>query len=198
MMSLSLLAVPVFLSTTTSPTQLLREWARMYALGHQVLPSISVATMVLYSYTAYTQRVANKRYVCPSAPTSMPRYTVNRGKPYTLAIHDETPKKRPHWVAVSLLSSTQESSANAYVNLHRWKIFVAAGVTTVLMLPFTWFIMAPTNGRLFALEAAARMGGDGASWEAVKGLVGRWRLLHLCRSLFPLGGALLGLGGLWE
>ncbi|KAF2245585.1 DUF1772-domain-containing protein [Trematosphaeria pertusa] len=140
MMSLSLLAVPVFLSTTTSPTQLLREWARMYALGHQVLPSISVATMVLYSYTAYTQRVANKR----------------------------------------------------------WKIFVAAGVTTVLMLPFTWFIMAPTNGRLFALEAAARMGGDGASWEAVKGLVGRWRLLHLCRSLFPLGGALLGLGGLWE
>lgn len=142
-MSLSLLAVPVFLTTTNSSAQLLREWARMYTLGHQVLPSISVATMVLHAYTAYSTRNEKK---------------------------------------VSGL----------------WRTFATAGVITVLMLPFTWFIMAPTNTLLFGLEEQSRTGAGDAGFEMVRELVARWRLLHLARSCFPLVGSLVGLSGLWE
>ncbi|OTA98963.1 hypothetical protein M426DRAFT_325529 [Hypoxylon sp. CI-4A] len=31
-------------------------------------------------------------------------------------------------------------------------IFVVAGVTTLIMLPFTWLVMAPTNTELFGLD----------------------------------------------
>lgn len=141
-MSLSMLAVPVFLSTTTSPPQLLREWAHMYSLGHQVLPSISVATMGLHFYTAISQKQKAKQ--------------------------------------------------------PRWKAFAIAGLTTVLMLPFTWFVMTPSNAKLFALEEGARTGTVAASWEEVRGLVAWWRLLHIGRSCFPLVGSLVGLSGLWE
>jgi hypothetical protein len=52
MASLSLMAVPVFLDTTTQVPQLFHQWARMYHYGHQVLPTMAVGTFLLYSYVS--------------------------------------------------------------------------------------------------------------------------------------------------
>ncbi|OIW25638.1 DUF1772-domain-containing protein [Coniochaeta ligniaria NRRL 30616] len=52
MLSLSLIAVPVLLDTTTQAPQLLHQWVRMYHYGHQVLPTMAVGTSLLYAYTA--------------------------------------------------------------------------------------------------------------------------------------------------
>lgn len=47
-MSLSLVAVPVFIETTTRSPQLFHQWARMYHYGHQVLPGMAICTFILY------------------------------------------------------------------------------------------------------------------------------------------------------
>lgn len=72
-----------------------------------------------------------------------------------------------------------------------WWIFALAGVTTVLMLPFTWLIMVPTNNQLFRLEAAGSEVGS-VTLGYAKELVVSWSWMHLARSLFPLAGAILG------
>lgn len=56
MMSLSLMAVPVLLDTTSQAPQLFHQWARMYHYGHQVLPTLAVGTFLLYSYTSVKKR----------------------------------------------------------------------------------------------------------------------------------------------
>ena len=38
-------------------------------------------------------------------------------------------------------------------NKRNWKRFVYAGLVTLVMIPFTWVVMAPTNSRLHWLEA---------------------------------------------
>ncbi|MCJ1247984.1 Anthrone oxygenase AgnL2 [Trapelia coarctata] len=58
MMSLSLMAIPVFLDTTTQPSQLFHQWVRMYHYGHQVLPTMAVATFLLYAYAAISKGAA--------------------------------------------------------------------------------------------------------------------------------------------
>ena len=76
-------------------------------------------------------------------------------------------------------------------------------------------MMGGTNGRLFAgrkeykrreLEGGRKekdgvvVGGEG-EWEEgmgmeeARGLVRRWNWLHLARSMFPLVGAVVGMGG---
>ncbi|RYP41568.1 hypothetical protein DL767_000910 [Monosporascus sp. MG133] len=62
MMSLSLVAVPVFLDTTDHAPQLFGEWARMYHYGHQALPTMAVGTLLLYGYTAARRRSAGKSW----------------------------------------------------------------------------------------------------------------------------------------
>ena len=52
-MSLSLMAVPVLLDTTTQSALLFRQWVRMYHYGHQALPTLAVSTFALYLYTAF-------------------------------------------------------------------------------------------------------------------------------------------------
>ena len=52
-MSLSFMAVPVLLDTTTQAPQLFRQWVRMYHYGHQMLPTLAVGTFLLYSYTSF-------------------------------------------------------------------------------------------------------------------------------------------------
>lgn len=62
------------------------------------------------------------------------------------------------------------------------------------MVPFTWFIMAPTNSRLAALEVATRDGDVGqAVLETARGLAVRWAWLHVVRSAFPAVGVIVGL-----
>ena len=59
-MSLSLVAVPVLLDTTTQAPQLFNQWARMYHYGHQVLPTMAIGTFLLYSYTSARKCSAKK------------------------------------------------------------------------------------------------------------------------------------------
>lgn len=61
-MSLSLMAVPVLLDTTTQATQLYHQWVRMYHYGHQVLPTMAVATFLLYGYAAIKRRRARRSW----------------------------------------------------------------------------------------------------------------------------------------
>ncbi|RYP10925.1 hypothetical protein DL764_000361 [Monosporascus ibericus] len=73
-----------------------------------------------------------------------------------------------------------------------WRIFALAGVITVLMLPFTWLVMVPTNNELFRLEAAGSEIDSSITLEDAKALVVSWSGMHLTRSAFPLTGAILG------
>ncbi|KAK3898726.1 hypothetical protein C8A05DRAFT_47035 [Staphylotrichum tortipilum] len=73
-----------------------------------------------------------------------------------------------------------------------WLPSLLAGVVTVLMVPFTWIFMVPTNNQLFLLEAASALDPDVMGMAAGTALVVYWSRLHLARSLFPLAGAVLG------
>ncbi|KUI68499.1 Noranthrone monooxygenase [Cytospora mali] len=134
MMSLSLIAVPVFLDTTKHAPQLFHQWARMYNYGHQALPTMAVGTCFLYLYTA-----------------------------------------------------SKRSGAKG----HR-ALAMLAGLTTVIMLPFTWFVMMPTNDELFKLEALSRTEPEVMGLAGARELVVRWAQMHFVRCLFPLAGAILG------
>lgn len=72
-----------------------------------------------------------------------------------------------------------------------WRTPALAGAITVLMLPFTWLVMVPTNNELFRLEAAGAEIGSVTLGEA-RALVVSWAWMHLTRSVFPLAGAVLG------
>lgn len=61
-MSLSLMAIPVLLDTTTQAPQLFHQWVRMYHYGHQVLPTMAVGTFLLYTYTSIKKRSAKKSW----------------------------------------------------------------------------------------------------------------------------------------
>lgn len=60
MITLSTITVPVLLDTTTHPPQLLHQWVRTYHYGHISLPTISIATAVLYFYIAACQSSRKK------------------------------------------------------------------------------------------------------------------------------------------
>ena len=62
MMSLSLMAIPVLLDTTTQAPQLFHQWVRMYHYGHQVLPTMAVGTFLLYSYISAKKHSANESW----------------------------------------------------------------------------------------------------------------------------------------
>lgn len=73
-----------------------------------------------------------------------------------------------------------------------WITTAAAGIVTVLMVPWTWVFLVPTNNRLFKLEADATAGGP-ASLEHAQAMVKFWSGRHLMRSFFPMVGAAIGL-----
>ena len=62
MISLSLIAIPVLLETTTQAPQLFHQWVRMYHYGHQALPTMAVGTFLLYSYISIKKRSARKSW----------------------------------------------------------------------------------------------------------------------------------------
>lgn len=61
-MSLSLMAIPVLLDTTTHAPQLFHQWVRMYHYGHQVLPTLAVGTFLLYIYSSAKERSARRTW----------------------------------------------------------------------------------------------------------------------------------------
>jgi Domain of unknown function (DUF1772) len=67
------------------------------------------------------------------------------------------------------------------------------------MLPFTWFVMVPTNNELFRLEVASKVEPLVMGILGAKELVVKWSWLHFTRSLMPLAGAVLGtVGTFWN
>lgn len=132
-MSLSFLAVPVLLETTTDAHQLFFQWVRMYHYGHQTMPTMAVGTFLLHIYTCSKRSRARKP----------------------------------------------------------WTIFALAGAATIIMLPFTWFVMAPTNNELFRLETASKVNPSVMGISGAKELVVKWAWMHAFRSLMPLTGAVL-------
>jgi hypothetical protein len=46
------LTVPVMVDTTDHAPLLFRQWARMYYYDRQILPSMGIATLVLYGFAA--------------------------------------------------------------------------------------------------------------------------------------------------
>lgn len=60
MLSISYIAVPVFMDTTTESAHLFYQWVRLYNYGHMTLPALSVLTFALYMYTCHRKREANK------------------------------------------------------------------------------------------------------------------------------------------
>lgn len=147
-MSLSLMAVPVFLDTTPTAPHLFRQWLSMYNYGFPVLPTISIATCSLYVAIALRQRAAG-----------MPD----------------------------------------------WFVYAAAGLVTVIMVPFTWVFLWPTNNTIMKLEEETRSIANAGTKEVegtpyklkeAQALVKVWSRIHFTRSFFPLIGALIGLSGL--
>lgn len=74
-------------------------------------------------------------------------------------------------------------------------LIAMAGLATVLMLPFTWLVMIPTNNDLFKLETVSRSEPNVMSLAEARELVVRWAQMHFTRCLFPLVGAVFGAFG---
>lgn len=66
-MSLSLMAVPIFLDTTNRVPQLLQQWLRMYNYGFPILPTIAIGTCSLYLYAAIRNGVGKAPWLIYAA-----------------------------------------------------------------------------------------------------------------------------------
>jgi hypothetical protein len=62
-MGLSLVAVPVLLDTSTQASQLLTQFVQLYQYGHKLMPSLAVATFLLYGYTSIRRRALGKPWL---------------------------------------------------------------------------------------------------------------------------------------
>ena len=76
-----------------------------------------------------------------------------------------------------------------------WRMLAGAGAATFAILPFTWFVMGPTNNALFQAQAASEGGDAVMPWDDAFRLVTRWTWLHTTRSMMPLIGAGMGMWG---
>lgn len=76
-----------------------------------------------------------------------------------------------------------------------WALLVLAAITTVIMVPFTWLVMVPTNNELFRLEGLSRVEPEIMDISGAKDLVIKWAYMHITRSVFPLLGAIMGVLG---
>lgn len=72
MVSMSGITIPVMLDTASSPAQVLKQWARLYHLGHIAAPSLAVVTAALYAYGAmgrHCQRLPWQQLAAAGAAT---------------------------------------------------------------------------------------------------------------------------------
>ncbi len=75
-----------------------------------------------------------------------------------------------------------------------WRVFAAAGLATVCIVPFTLTFMQGTNNALFRADDLASKGTEPA-WADAERLVRRWGRLNAIRALIPLTGGVIGLLG---
>ena len=79
-MNLFLMAIPIYLETTTQPSQLLQQWRSTFLRGHTKGPALSIATGTLYAVAAWYRHVAGNAYwrvfaVAGATTVSMIPYT---------------------------------------------------------------------------------------------------------------------------
>lgn len=95
------------------------------------------------------------------------------------------------------MTSTLCSFGCAYTHYHpqalsRTYLFLAAGLSTIAIAPFTILLMMSTNDKLHAREEISRGKTDGGQKTAeTDRLLVKWRNFNTVRSLLPLIGALL-------
>jgi hypothetical protein len=80
-------------------------------------------------------------------------------------------------------------------NNKQWLVYAIAGATTIAIVPFTWLIMTSTNNTLFRLHELAVASPETGDLSTAHELLVKWAWLHLCRSVFPLAGAIVGFFG---
>ncbi|KAL4787747.1 hypothetical protein BJX76DRAFT_354007 [Aspergillus varians] len=76
-----------------------------------------------------------------------------------------------------------------------WGTMILASVITVLMTPFTWVAMIPTNKTIAGFASGSR-DAAGVTIQQARRLITQWSWLHLARSFFPLAGAVVGMNQL--
>ena len=69
--------------------------------------------------------------------------------------------------------------------------YLAAGATTVAVVPYTFVAMMRTNNEIERLAGETEKAA--ASGDRVKYLVGKWYKLNLVRAVFPLSGFIVGM-----
>ncbi|KAF1957833.1 DUF1772-domain-containing protein [Byssothecium circinans] len=78
----------------------------------------------------------------------------------------------------------------------KWRLYAAAAVSTVGIVPFTFIFMSPTNNTLFRLSETSA--GTGDSLKNVRQILIKWTWMHVARALFPLYGAVTSLVGVLQ
>lgn len=73
----------------------------------------------------------------------------------------------------------------------QWRVYAAAALSTIGIVPFTLLIMMPTNDILFEWQASP----EAVALGSVQHVAKKWAFMHFIRSLFPLLGAVVGLLG---
>lgn len=165
MITLSTITVPVLLDTTTHPPQLLHQWVRTYHYGHISLPTISIATAIIYFYIAARQLSRKK----PWRKAALVGVLTVIMVPFT-------------WVCMAatndVLFGLQRESQMRDLNQTSYED-LGDGTGT-------------GSGTGAGSEGEGE--GDVATLEDVMELIVRWGWMHLVRSLFPLMAAVVGIG----
>jgi hypothetical protein len=97
-------------------------------------------------------------------------------------------------MAVTTLALYGYTARSRQASHKPWRIWGAAGLVTVAMVPFTWIAMTATNNSLFQLDRPRGV----IELRRVRELVVTWGRLHVVRSLFPLVGAIIGWSGMMD
>ena len=82
----------------------------------------------------------------------------------------------------------------------RWQLYLLAGASSLIILPFTILVIGPTNDKLLAkaaeaslLEAKEKIAEVGLpKGESTKELVDLWSRLNIVRGLVMIGGTIFG------
>ncbi|KAL5002081.1 hypothetical protein BDV10DRAFT_181769 [Aspergillus recurvatus] len=166
-MTLSTITVPVLLETSTHPPQLLHQWVRTYHYGHISLPSISIATAILYFYIAAFQGARKQ----PWRKAALVGLLTIVMVPFTWIVMSAT-----NGLLFGLEAGNRDYS----------QLFEQSASQSGLPGSNT------SQGHGFG-DGVGR-GVEMATLEGVRGLLVRWKWMHLVRSLFPLMAAVLGVG----
>jgi hypothetical protein len=76
--------------------------------------------------------------------------------------------------------------------------YVLAGLPTLFMIPYTIILVFPVNRQMARLKEKAEKEEGSVGVEEVRKSLRGWNRRHVVRSLMPIVGVVVGLGGLLE